>query len=197
MFADAVLSRISGICPLSSVQVARLRQHYELLNRWNQVLNLTSRFTLEEAVERHYCESLFAAAHLPSGPLSLADLGSGGGFPGIPIAIARPECSVALIESHKRKATFLREATRDLVNVRVLGIRAEEVGHPFDWVASRAVRYAEIASALKKLATNAELLTGAVQASDLPGFEWLPPIRLPWGDRRFLWLGHAGVSRET
>jgi hypothetical protein len=79
---------------------------------------------------------------------------------------------VVLIESHRRKAAFLKEASRDLANVRVLAKRAEDVAERFDWVVSRAVRYSDIAGALKKLGRNAELLTGELRAADLPGFEW-------------------------
>lgn len=171
-----------------------MRRHYDLLVRWNKVLNLTAIRTPEEAVERHYCESIFAADHLPEGQLSIADLGSGAGFPGIPIAIIRPEFAVALIESHQRKAAFLREAARDLANVRIIAARAEEVSERFDWVVSRAVKYSDIVEDLKRLGKSAELLTGDVHMADLPGFDWQAPVRLPWGEHRLLWIG---VSRET
>lgn len=197
MFAELLRSKLTGVCELSEAQVERLRQHYELLTRWNRVLNLTSVRALEEAVERHYCESVFAACELPEPPGSIADVGSGAGFPGIPIGIVRPEWSVALVESHQRKAAFLREATRDLPNVRVISKRAEDIAERFDWVVSRAVRYADIAAALKELAPNAELLIGEVRASSMPGFEWREPIRMPWGDRRYIWIGTRSVSRET
>ncbi|MGA2592315.1 MAG: 16S rRNA (guanine(527)-N(7))-methyltransferase RsmG [Bryobacteraceae bacterium] len=190
MFAELLRAKLSGICELSAEQIGQLGQHYELLTRWNKVLNLTSVRSMEEAVERHYCESVFAACHLPE-VASVADIGSGAGFPGIPIAIVRPQCSVALIESHQRKAVFLREAARDLGNVRVIAKRAEEVTERFDWVVSRAVKYSDIGGVLKELGRNAELLTGEVRRSDLPGFEWQEPIPLPWGERRYLWIGHA------
>jgi 16S rRNA (guanine527-N7)-methyltransferase len=189
MFTDLLRSKLAGICELTDVQVDRLRRHYELLTRWNKVLSLTSVRTMDEAVERHYCESVFAACYLPNEPISIADIGSGAGFPGIPIAIVRERCTVVLIESHQRKAAFLKEATRELANVRVLAKRAEEVGEHFDWVVSRAVLYAEIAQTLKNLGRNAGLLTGEVRAADLIGFDWQAPIRLPWGDRRYLWIG--------
>ena len=187
MFAELLRSKLAGICELPDPQIERLKLHYDLLTRWNRVLSLTSVWTLEEAVERHYCESVFAALHLPEGPVSVADVGSGAGFPGVPIAIMRPECAIVLIESHQRKAAFLKEATRDLPNVRILAKRAEDVPERFDWVVSRAVRYSDIA--LKKLGRNAELLTGEVRTEDLSGFEWQEPLRLPWGDRRYLWIG--------
>src|SRR5271165_1821024 len=108
MFADLLRCKLAGICEVSEEQIQRLGQHYELLARWNRVLSLTSIRTIEEAVERHYCESVFAARHLPDGAASVADVGSGAGFPGIVIAVLRPEHSVALIESHQRKAAFLK-----------------------------------------------------------------------------------------
>jgi 16S rRNA (guanine527-N7)-methyltransferase len=196
MFAELLRAKLHGICELSDLQVQQLRQHYELLTRWNKVLSLTSVRTLEEAVERHYCESVFAACYLPEGAVSIADVGSGAGFPGIPIAIVRQESSVALIESHRRKAAFLKEASRGLANVRVVAKRAEEVAECFDWVISRAVRYSDIAGALQKLGRNAELLTGEVRAADLGGFSWREPIRLPWGERRYLWIGRNGAPVE-
>src|ERR1019366_4164956 len=194
MFAELLRSKLAGICELSEPQIERLKLHYELLTRWNRVLSLTSVRTLEESVERHYCESVFVGCHLPEAPASVADVGSGSGFPGIPIAIVRPQCPVVLIESHRRKAAFLKEASRDLANVRVVGKRAEDVAERFEWVVSRAVRYSDIAGALKKLGRNAELLTGEVQAADLVGFEWREPIRLPWGERRYLWIGSNPAS---
>lgn len=205
MFAELLRSKLAGICELSDAQIERLQSHYELLTRWNAVLNLTGVRTLEEAVERHYCESIFAASYLPEGSASIADIGSGAGFPGIPIAIMREECAVVLIESHQRKAAFLKEASRDLLNVRVAALRASELVERFDWVVSRAVRYSEIANDLKRLGRSAELLTGEVQHGELVGFEWQNRIRLPWGERRYLWIGHksteqvhvADVPRET
>jgi 16S rRNA (guanine527-N7)-methyltransferase len=163
---------------------------YQLLLRWNRTLNLTSIKRMEEAVERHYCESLFLGTHLPQGPLRIADIGSGAGFPGFPVAVLRPDCSVTLIESHQRKAVFLREASRKLPNVRVLARRAEDVGEQFDWAISRAVSYEDLASFLKKLAASVDLLTGGEAPPDGIGFVWQPPIPVPWGTQRFLRIGH-------
>jgi 16S rRNA (guanine527-N7)-methyltransferase len=196
VFVELLHQKLAGNCQLSDKEAHRLEQHYELLTRWNDVLNLTSIQTLEEAVERHYCESLFLATYLPDEAISLADVGSGAGFPGIPIAITRPLCRVTLIESHQRKAVFLREASRKLPNVRVLASRAENITERFDWAVSRAVNCSSIAPALKKLALNVELLTGELRPADLPGFEWEAPIRLPWGEHRYLWVGRS-VSRGT
>jgi 16S rRNA (guanine527-N7)-methyltransferase len=192
MFVELLRSKLAGVCELSQPQLDRLNSHYELLTRWNKVLSLTSVRTLEESVERHYCESVFAACQLPVGSALIADLGSGAGFPGIPIAIVRQDCSVVLIEAHLRKAAFLKEATRDLANVRVVADRAERVVQDFDWVVSRAVRYSDIAAVLKKLGRNVELLTGEVRVDELAGFDWREPIQLPWGQRRYLWVASSG-----
>ena len=182
MFADFALT---------AEQEAALEAHLELLMRWNQKLNLTSIRNREEAIERHYCESLFLGSRLPAGALRIADVGSGAGFPGFPVAVLRPECAVTLIESHQRKSVFLREASRTLANVRVLAKRAEDVDESFDWVISRAVSYADLAPFLKRLAPNADLLSGAEIPPDVLGFEWDGPVALPWGNQRWLWTGRA------
>jgi 16S rRNA (guanine527-N7)-methyltransferase len=137
VFRELLREKLIGIVDLSKSQITLLEAHYELLKRWNQTLNLTSIEQVSEAVERHYCESLFLGAHLPAGSLEIADIGSGGGFPGLPVAVLRPECSMTLIESHQRKAVFLKEASRSLPNVQVLARRAEDVLQRFDLVISR------------------------------------------------------------
>jgi 16S rRNA (guanine527-N7)-methyltransferase len=180
---------------LTSEQCEALEAHLELLLRWNRTVNLTAIRNREEAIERHYCESLFLGARLPAGRLSIADVGSGAGFPGFPVAVLRPDCMVTLIESHQRKAVFLREASRGLPNVRVLAKRAEDVKDGFDWVISRAVSYKDLASFLKKLAPNVDLLSGGERPPDGIGFRWDAPVLLPWGMHRLLWTGHA-VSRD-
>ena len=190
MFADLLRQRLAGIVELSPGQVEALEAHYRLLLRWNRTLNLTSIRKIEEAVERHYCESLFLGTHLPQDLLRIADIGSGAGFPGFPVAVLRPDCSVTLIESHQRKAVFLREASRSLPNVRVLARRAEDVNEQFDWAISRAVGYEDLASFLKSLAPNVDLLTGGEAPPGGIGFVWQPPIPMPWGAQRFLRIGH-------
>jgi 16S rRNA (guanine527-N7)-methyltransferase len=167
---------------LSAEQFAALEAHWNLLLRWNRTLNLTTIDDWQEAEVRHYGESLFLGRHLPAGNLRIADVGSGAGFPGVPVAILRPECEVTLIESHQRKAVFLREASRGMANVRVVAQRAETMSGRFDWVVSRAVSYADLRGILGKLAPNAALLSGAEEP---PGAGWRS-IQLPWGENRFL-----------
>ena len=188
MFAELLRQRLGSIIELSPVQVHQLEKHFDLLNRWNRVLNLTSVKRPEEIVERHYCESLFLATHLLHGSLRISDIGSGAGFPGIPLAIARPDCSVILIESHQRKSVFLREAARELANVSVIPTRAEEITKTFDWVTSRAVRFSEIERSAAKLAPNVAIFGGAEMPS-ATCFTWNTPVTVPWGEHRKLWFG--------
>jgi len=194
VFRDLLQQKLDGIASLRSDQIEALERHYELLLRWNQTLNLTAIDSEELIVERHYCESLFLASHLPPRSLRIVDVGSGAGFPGIPVAIFRPDCSVTLVESHQRKAVFLREAARKTRNVKVLSQRAETVSEHYELAISRAVRYEALLPLLKKLADSADLLTGLENPPRNPDFEWELPILLPWGGQRYL---RIGVSRET
>jgi len=189
MFRDLLRERLSGIAELTDTQAAALEAHYDLLVHWNRKLNLTAIRDLPEAVERHYGESIFLAAHLPAGALRIADVGSGAGFPGFPVAICRPDCAVTLIESHQRKAVFLKEAARGLANVRVLARRAEQVEEAFDLAVSRAVSYQDLIPSLKALAPAAALLTGADAPPPGLGLTWGEPIALPWGKQRYVRLG--------
>ena len=189
MFTELLRERLGAWVELSPAQVDLLQVHFELLTRWNRVVNLTAIRNEEEAVERHYCESVFLALHLPPGPLRVADVGSGGGFPGFPVGVVRPDCAVTLIESHQRKGVFLREVTRRLGNFRILSVRAEEVREEFDHVISRAVSYEDLVPSLKNLGTSADLLTGEEGPPDDLGFVWKEAVPLPWGKGRFLRMG--------
>jgi len=179
---------------LSAGQVALLEAHWELLKAWNRKINLTTITDLATAVERHYGESLFLGRHLPVGAWSVVDIGSGPGFPGFPVAVWRPECRVTLIESHQRKAVFLREASRKLPNVQVVAKRAEDVAERFDWAISRAVSYEDLRGSLGRLANRAMLLTGVEAPPVDLGFTWEPPVALPGGEGRYLRAGRQAVS---
>ena len=160
---------------LTDLQVSQLKRHYDLLCQWNQKINLTRIVDLKESVRLNYCESLFLAQALPPGPLRIIDVGSGAGFPGIPVAVFRPECAVDLVESHLRKAAFLREATLELPNVKVIVARAGECAQDYDWVISRAVGTDQVRKL--GLAPNSALLTSGSKG-----------IKLPWGRERRLVL---------
>ena len=123
--------------------LAVLEKYMSLLLRWNARMNLTAVREPGQIVARHFGESLFAARYVPRGTSSLLDHGSGAGFPGLPIALARPEISVTLAESQAKKATFLREAVRELriASVQVHAARTETLPADlrFDVVTMRAV----------------------------------------------------------
>lgn len=182
VFRELLTRRITAFTTLSEDQLLRLEQHWDILQRWNRRLNLTGITDAETAVTRHYAESLFLAGQLPTGPLRIADIGSGAGFPGVPIAVARPECTVTLVESARKKATFLREATRGLGNAQVLYVRAERLVPDYDWLVSRAVRPRDVLSVARRLGSGAALLVRAKDADLLKGEVWSASTvtALPW-----------------
>jgi 16S rRNA (guanine527-N7)-methyltransferase len=94
--------------------VSQLSIYFDLLLKWNARTNLTAIRDPQEVVRRHFGESLFAARHLDPATPTLLDFGSGAGFPGLPIALLRPDIQVTLAESQNKKAAFLREAVRTL-----------------------------------------------------------------------------------
>src|SRR5580698_753922 len=94
MFREFLVKEFGPYGALSGSQLDQLENHYSALTRWNERLNLTRIQDLRESVRFHYCESLFLARFLPAGPHKIVDVGSGGGFPGIPVAIFRPDCEI-------------------------------------------------------------------------------------------------------
>ena len=111
-----------------------------LLGKWNRVYNLTAIREPEKWITHHVLDSLAIVPHLPSGPL--LDVGSGGGFPGVPVAIAQPQRKVTLLDSNQKKGAFLRQAVAELAlaNVQVATERAEDHRPPpgYGVVVSRA-----------------------------------------------------------
>ena len=183
---------------LSQGQMAGLSAHYDLLIRWNSRMNLTAIRTIGEAVRLHYCESLiFGASMKVAVGTKIADVGSGAGFPGVAMAILRPDCEFALIESHLRKGVFLQEAARGMANVRVMTMRVESVEGTWDCLVSRAVRMTNVLNQIPRLAGSVGLLVGQQDVHLLPAdrrMEWNDPIRLPWGDHRYALFGTARRS---
>ncbi|HEV7489256.1 MAG TPA: 16S rRNA (guanine(527)-N(7))-methyltransferase RsmG [Rhodanobacteraceae bacterium] len=133
--------------------VERLLAYVELMERWNAAYNLTAVRDPGEMVTRHLLDSLAVAPHVSGA--TLADLGSGGGLPGIPLAIVAPEREIVLIDSNGKKARFLREAVRKLglARVRVAEGRVENVTGTFDCITARA-----FASLAEMLAAGGQLL---------------------------------------
>src|SRR5256886_3412074 len=100
--------------PAYDDQVLQIQQYIKILLTWNEKINLTSIRDPLEILNRHFCECMYAASTAPVEHGRLADVGSGAGFPGLPLKIIRPELQVFLIESNVKKATFLAEVIRDL-----------------------------------------------------------------------------------
>lgn len=126
-----------GLAP-GAAACERLLDYVELLTRWNAAYNLTAVRLPQDMIARHLLDSL-AVAKLVRGD-TLADLGTGAGLPGIPLAILVPERQHVLIDSNGKKASFLREAVRalGLANVRVEQIRVEHARGQYDCITARA-----------------------------------------------------------
>jgi len=107
----------------------KLNQYLALLNKWQKTINLVSSDTLAEARTRHFDDSLQLVPLIPVEAKVLADIGSGAGFPGLVLAMARPDLEVHLIESDARKAAFLMTVSRETetTNLRVHVKRAEDI----------------------------------------------------------------------
>lgn len=157
---------------VSAGEAAQLAAFVGLLEHWNRVHNLTGIRDRGELIERHLVESL-ALAPLLAGP-RIADIGSGGGLPGLPLAIVRPGMAFTLIESRRKRVSFLRHAaaTLPLANVAVAHGRAEalELG-TFNTVLARAVappaELLALATPLVLPGGRLVLLTGAAKGLEI------------------------------
>jgi 16S rRNA (guanine527-N7)-methyltransferase len=179
---------------LDAATVARFVSHYALLIRWNRRVNLTRIDDPRDAAIRHFGESLFVAKETGVQAGTVLDVGSGAGFPGLPLAAWRQSCRVTLLEPVMKKAVFLREVSRDLPNVQVRQARLEAVSERYEWSVMRAVAPADVFDDLAKVSERVALLLGregAKAALGDPRFEWDPPRSLPWGERRLLLIGRC------
>jgi 16S rRNA (guanine527-N7)-methyltransferase len=189
---------------LDGTATGRFSTYLDLLAAANGRMNLTRIIDRPTAELRHVADALTLLPLLPPGPHELADVGTGGGVPGIPLAIARPDVRVTLIEATKKKAVFLREAVASLglANVTVLDDRAEDVGvgprrESFDVAVNRAVAtmtwLAEWCLPLVKVGGVVLSMKGPKVAEELPIAEWarralgggepaVIPVELPGSD---------------
>jgi len=189
----------AGVAPLDDQTTAKFASYLSLCLRWNEHLNLSSVRDNEGIISRHFIESIVVARSIPQEIATLLDFGSGGGLPGIPIAICRPQVTVTLAESQTKKAAFLQEAVRVLgINAKVHAGRGEALRAVFDCVTLRAVdKMPKAVRAATKLVapegwlalmtTNAGLAPLKTAAG--PQFSWDPPLRLPGSESRILALG--------
>ena len=199
----AIIRRALGEFKLPAYddQVLQIQQYIGILLAWNEKINLTAIRDPLEILYRHICESMFASVAVPLENGRLADVGSGAGFPGLPLKIIRPNLRVFLVESSIKKVTFLAEVTRELglKDVQVLARRYEELGEevaPLDYICSRALgefpAFLEWAKSEQIAAKRVILWIGA---RDLPEiqkvhtWDWAEPIQVPNSLRRLLLVG--------
>jgi 16S rRNA (guanine527-N7)-methyltransferase len=201
---------------LSETQLETISIYIDMLLRWNARINLTAVRDPEEIVTRHFGESLFAASHLfpaatrETTTAALADLGSGAGFPGIPIKLWAPHLQVTLIESNQKKSVFLREVTRSLTltDIDIQTSRAESIAATrpasFDVVTLRAVERFDsilpIAATLVVPGGRLALLIGKAQLSQAraatPTFAWSDAHPIPLSESRILAIAHSGQPQR-
>ena len=197
-----LLAPFVGADPLADFQISAIKNYIDLLLKWNAKLNLTSIRDPEKIVTRHFGESLFAAKQLfPAGDSreSAIDIGSGAGFPGIALKLWAPHLELTLIESHQRKATFLREAIRaiDLTSIAVLSQRAESVSLQVDLVTFRAVEHFErilpVALRLVRPGGRIALMIGEGQIqvahAALETVLWHRPLSIPQSRNEMVMIG--------
>jgi len=212
MEASALRDLLAPFVPaadLDDALLASVSVHLDLLARWNQRMNLTALRLPEEMVVRHFGESLFAARSLLSRDAhhEVFDLGSGAGFPGLPMIYWAPRLQLTLIESHGRKATFLREVGRalQLSGFSVLNVRAESLTKRSRLVTMRAVERFDraIVVAARLVAPGGRLAVLIGEAQRERALSLLPEgessaIALPSSEQRILlvWNSAAPPSLE-
>ena len=194
---------------LADAQLEKVSAYLDLLLRWNARINLTAVRDPESMVTRHFGESFFAARQLlreqeegvrkQEAGMRAIDLGSGAGFPGLPLKIFAPAVRITLVESSQKKAAFLKEVVRAiaLTDVDVFAGRAEAFPATADLVTLRAVEHYERALAaaarLVEPGGRLALLIGSAQAARtpqlLPAFAWAAPIAIPQSSSRVLLIG--------
>ena len=186
---------------VNAVQAGQIHRYIRMLVTWNEKINLTAIRDPLEMLYRHFGESMFAASVVPIEKGRLADVGSGGGFPGLALKIMSPALQVFLVESNAKKAVFLAEVIRELQlrDTKVVVSRYESLGEelvPLDYVCARAVGQFETlltwAGSPEIAAKQVVLWVGgrdldAVQK--LERWEWREPVAIPQSLQRFLLVG--------
>jgi len=197
----------AGMPALEPGQTSQFVKYLSLFVRWNARINLSSVREPEEILSRHLLESIVCARALPERISTLLDFGSGGGLPGIPIAICRPDLAITLAESQGKKAAFLQEAVRVLgIRATVFGGRAQSLSVQFDCVSMRAVdKMAEAVKDASALVAPDGWLALMTTNVDLPRlvqsagaeFSWPRNHALPGSADRLLALARRGVSLQA
>lgn len=172
----------TGMHDISPETRDKLQTYMRLLNRWQMAINLVAPNTLLEAWNRHFEDSLQLIDLIPQNAV-IADLGSGAGFPGLVIAIARPDVKVYLIESDKKKGTFLLAVSRETGahNVRIVQDRIETILPKLrvDVITARALAPLAELMAMTKSQPQATCLF-------LKGADWQKEVELARKDHLFM-----------
>lgn len=209
MDAEKIAELLRPFVVLDSRQLAATTTYLDLLLKWNAKINLTAVRVPEEMVTRHFGESFFAAAKLlfSGQAISVIDLGSGAGFPGLPMAIFAPEAQVTLVEANGKKAAFLNEviSALKLTNAKVFRQRGESFSGSAELVMMRAVEEfatsLPIAAKLVKAGGRLGLLIGISQVSAAkvatPSLVWEDEIAIPASHSRVLLVGNQEGNRGT
>ena len=179
----------------------QIRIYVDLLLRWNQRTSLTTVTDPEGIVRFHFGESLLAVTAVPIRHGRLADVGSGAGFPAVPIRMVSEDLNVILIESNQKKATFLSEIVRELqlANVDVRRSRMEEIDFSrdtVDFVTARAIGIDDEFLDWSRKALNPDgsvvLWLGEESAREVSrdaSWKWADSIRIPQSERRVVLHG--------
>ncbi len=197
-FVGALTAVLRQLClELNAAQVDELYGHYTLLMRWNRRMNLTSIKDPREIVLRHFGESLAVGKVIGPGEGSVVDIGSGGGFPGGPIAVLWPERFVTLVESAGKKAVFLKELARGCTNLGVYGGRIENFAARAEWVIARGVALSEIVGSVGRIADRVAVLVSGAKAGDAAtelGLKEVEEHPVAWDNRTVVLMGRVGVA---
>ena len=182
--------------------------HFALLVRWNQRMNLTALRRHEQIATRHFEESLFLAKLFPQATGLIVDVGSGAGFPGLPLKVAHSAMPIVLLEPNKKKAAFLKEVVRSCA-LEGAEVRAERLSEAVrgklagraSLVTMRAVAAtADVLDDLGRLLQNdgqIALFVGendALKLAKAPGFHWKEPVTIPHSERRVILTGRLASS---
>jgi 16S rRNA (guanine527-N7)-methyltransferase len=186
---------------LPEPQLVAIQEYLSLLLSWNRAINLTAIENPAEILTRHFGESLFAASILKLEKSRLADVGTGPGFPGLPLRIVVPDLELTLIESNLKKCAFLVETCQRLKfsNVEIMKKRFEEVVNlkqGFDFICSRALGEFPIFLpwALQALKSGGSIVLWlgteeSVRLVRRKEFTWQPAIPIPESRRRVILIG--------